>query len=451
MSDKHKDQRFVPNEELRQWVEACDPNQPIECSDPRYFDLSRVPEDDHTVSLRGSYRLESLLDAMTLRGQSCQLFSGFRGTGKSTELWGLAHQLEETGHIVLLVEAGDYHSLSEELHIVDFLVMTATAFGDATGERLGKDVFTAGYGKRFTDFLQREIEVTEAKLRLGIADVKAGIKYEDPFWYRARQALRRSLKQLQAQTHGFVADCAKRLKKANPGTRGVVFILDSLEKIDPPFGKFEVVMDSVLRVLSRHHRMLKLPDCHSIFTVPPYVELISTELREHYEGFCNLLPAIKVRERGMTVRRYDPGIDAMVALVERRIPVDRVFGQHRQRLARLAEYSGGHVRTMIAMLQDLLFQVRRNGVPVSDEDVHNVIQPYRERAEMKVGGTPGALILDAVLRGGKIAELAAEHQATIARFMNAHLVLCYRNGEGWYDVHPLVRDFVIDLATRAKE
>jgi hypothetical protein len=36
----------------------------------------------------------------------------------------------------------------------------------------------------------------------------------------------------------------------------------------------------------------------------------------------------------------------------------------------------------------------------------------------------------------------------LARFLDAHLVLCYRNGHEWYDLHPLIRDTVIAQAAR---
>ena len=50
-----------------------------------------------------------------------------------------------------------------------------------------------------------------------------------------------------------------------------------------------------------------------------------------------------------------------------------------------------------------------------------------------------------------LAEVARTHQAelqsldrlpSLARFFDTHLVLCYRNGEEWYDVHPLVAEQV---------
>ena len=41
------------------------------------------------------------------------------------------------------------------------------------------------------------------------------------------------------------------------------------------------------------------------------------------------------------------------------------------------------------------------------------------------------------------AELAVEsHLPTLARFLDGRLVLIYRNGDDWYDIHPLLRGIV---------
>ncbi|MCP4659608.1 MAG: hypothetical protein GY856_29755 [bacterium] len=40
--------------------------------------------------------------------------------------------------------------------------------------------------------------------------------------------------------------------------------------------------------------------------------------------------------------------------------------------------------------------------------------------------------------------------ATLAHYMDDYLVLCYRNDEGWFEVHPLVREHVRRLAAAMK-
>ncbi len=50
-----------------------------------------------------------------------------------------------------------------------------------------------------------------------------------------------------------------------------------------------------------------------------------------------------------------------------------------------------------------------------------------------------------------LAAIANSHQAALdsanqlpvlARFLDTHLALCYRNGDEWFDIHPLIADQV---------
>src|SRR5262245_20859615 len=64
--------------------------------------------------------------------QSTHLFSGFRGTGKSTELRRLRARLQQTGrHVVILCDMVDTLNLATPVDAADFLIGVAGAFGDA--------------------------------------------------------------------------------------------------------------------------------------------------------------------------------------------------------------------------------------------------------------------------------------------------------------------------------
>lgn len=45
---------------------------------------------------------------------------------------------------------------------------------------------------------------------------------------------------------------------------------------------------------------------------------------------------------------------------------------------------------------------------------------------------------------------AIERLPRLVTFLDSLLVLCYRNGDEWYGVHPLVRDEIRELAARAR-
>jgi len=439
------EQHRVDDDTLRRWLADCDPYRPLPLEDHRYFDFNEpVPGTDRP--LRGRDHIAYLKDAIELSEDgSCQLFSGFGGTGKSTELARLAEDLEGTGYSVLLVNGQDYHDLNHPLAIEDLMVLIAGSFGDATERRLGKKVKVAGYWERLRDFVRR-LEVSEVGLTVipDVADLKIGIKNEKSFWVDIREALNRAPQKLREFSHRYIQECVRLIEQVDQPSKGVVFILDSMEKLSALPPDFHQTMESVFRVLVDFPDFLHLPRCHVIYTVPPYVQLINPTLTEKYR-VAHVLPSIKVLERDAKVRPYRPGVEALAELLRRRIPVDEIFAGRPDLLERLILASAGHVRTLIAFVRDLLFQARRRGLPPTDADVEEILQPFRQQARMRVW-RESAPLLQRILETQTIEGIRKEEYETVARFMDSYLVLCYRNGEDWYEVHPLVREHVTRLA-----
>jgi hypothetical protein len=440
--------------DLQEWLAQCDPKTPLELGDERYLDLGHAL-DDQRLGLRGQYSVDRLLDPIDLeKDSSCQLFTGFPGTGKSTELRRLAHLLEEQGYSVLLVGAEDYLNLEETLAIVDLLIVVASAFGDATDKRLKKDVTSETYMRRLLDFLKTDIAISEAKLPVDVLELKVGIGHSRPFWLEVRKTLASSLGKLADNAHNFVRRCVSEIRDAEPQTQGVVFIVDNLERLSPILSRqFSEVMESVVRTFSRHSSLLRLPGCHVVYTVPPYVQMVSPRLNDHYDGRSFLLPAVKVCEPGLPLRPYAPGIDAFVEIVKRRLPVDRIFGDREDLLEKLVLYSGGHVRTLISFLKDLIYEGRHGGIPPTEDVIERIVQPFRSKARNKMG-RQGPFLLDAVERRGTLEDVDKEDHAELASFMQDYLVLCYLNGDDRYEIHPLIRETVqerLELLTADKK
>ncbi len=432
---------------LKAWVKACDPSEPIGPDDDRFLDLDSIEIDGKQVRLRGGVHVDGLLDVISLSdGVSCQLFSGFSGTGKSTELRRLTEQLESQGYQVLLADAHQYHDLNHRLTIEDLLVIIAGAFGELTAVRLGtgRHQVREGYWQRLQDFLQQEVEISGVKIP-GVPDLKVGIKHASPFWIEVRKALAATPGRLREHCHRYVQRCLTALHDADPSARGVVFVFDSLERLSAPLERFREVMESAVTVLTNNPQTLRLPGCHVIYTVPPYVQLVSPGLKTLYDRASLVLPAIKVAERGPNGAPFRPGVETLTRLVGLRLPIDQVFGDRRDLLERLVGYSGGHVRMLIAFIRELLYRSRRRGLPPDDEEIEQIVQPYREQFSLAITRESLPMLLR-VLEKGTIEGIGEQEYGFLGRFMDSYVVLCYRNGDGWYEVHPLARPLVQRLA-----
>ncbi len=105
---------------------------------------------------------------------------------------------------------------------------------------------------------------------------------------------------------------------------------------------------------------------------------------------------------------------------------------------------------LIAFTRELLFRSKRRGLPISDEDVEQVVQPFREQAGLAIWRETVPLLMR-VQQQGTLEGIREEDYVYLVRFMDNYVVLCYRNGDGWYEVHPLARDTVKRLAAQMED
>ena len=117
------------------------------------------------------------------------------------------------------------------------------------------------------------------------------------------------------------------------------------------------------------------------------------------------------------------------------------------RAGRLIELCGGHFRDLLLLLRETLLRakalpvddatvdraivrVRSNFLPISIADAQWLAEIERERATL--------------LKTTDAAEIQR-----LTRFLDTHVVLYLKNGDEWYDVHPLVRNEVKLIVERA--
>src|SRR5205814_8656211 len=110
--------------------------------------------------------------------ESLNLFSGFRGSGKTTELFRLQHRLEQSGYVVLYADALDYVNPSSPIQISDLLIILAGAFSDALQKQKIADFAGENYWTRLRNWLtSTELGVKELGLKIGnTVDLKLELK-----------------------------------------------------------------------------------------------------------------------------------------------------------------------------------------------------------------------------------------------------------------------------------
>ena len=145
---------------------------------------------------------------------------------------------------------------------------------------------------------------------------------------------------------------------------------------------------------------------------------------------------------GKTYRR---GLNRLTKLVAKRGDWQRLLGEQKA-LEELILATGGHLRDLIRLLQTVTIEAR--SLPADASTRRSALE--RLRAQFTPIPDDDARWLAEIARS-RHAELGTLSKVgTLARYFDSHLVLCYHNGAEWYDVHPIVRELVLEQAARPK-
>lgn len=382
--------------------------------------------------------IRDLFQAVLLGGaQGAYLFSGFRGTGKSTELARLAELLRAAGRPVLAIDIQDYLNLSAPIDLSDFLIVVGGAVSDQAEVLLGVDPARQSYWDRMVAFLTRtEVDFREISFKAG-AELKLALRQDPSIQFRIQSFLKGHIGTLVADLRDFVQDVADQLAARHEGIRPVV-IFDSFEKFRGTSLNAVQVEAAVENLFIGHADKLRFVGTHCIYSVPPWLPIRMGGLPSAFARLA-MLPCLKVREPDGTP--CQAGLDAVEKLVRRRGDWTLLLGE-RRRLDQLALASGGHIQHLFQMLRGCLLRART--LPIKDRAVELEVSEFRNGFQAL--SVEDARWLAAIAKTRRVMLPDNVALSTLARFFDTHLVLCYRNGELWYDAHPMVRAWAIELA-----
>ena len=373
--------------------------------------------------------------------QSLQLFSGFSGSGKTTQLRRLQRELRASGYLVVYANAEDYLNLSEPIEIEELLITIAGALSDNIDPALHKE----SYWQRLINYLEKtEVEVSQVTLKLAPAEFKAELKTSPTFRQQVRKAIQSKLPEFRRQMEVFVEDVVKAAERRNPAQR-IVFLFDSLEKLRGTPSNEQDVMASVERLFGRYMDVLQMPFIHCVYSVPAFVPFLVTDCE------LVLIPSIKLwkkRAQGQVDELpHEPGRKILRELVTKRFGdagMRRIFGDpgdnglHSSAEA-LISASGGALRDLFRLFREALLAA--HSLPISDRVAQQAIATLRNDFRTSVE--------DARWLRKIHEEQAADPETAKAgdinrymRLLDTHLVLFYKNDADWYDSHPLVRQEV---------
>jgi hypothetical protein len=290
--------------------------------------------------------------------------------------------------------------------------------------------------------MQTRVEFQEVVGKVGGLNIKASLRTDPTF----RQVLQRRaaghLAELVSDTRQYVDETVTAIPPDRLN-EGLVLIADSIENISGTISNAEDVQTSLERLFTSQATNLHLPGVHVVYTVPPWLKIRAPGISARFSGGLQVLHPLKVREPDDGRRPLPASLDALFRVVSAR-RLATAAGV-REVLDRLSLESGGHLRDLLRMLSEIVR--RANRLPVDDQTVQRAITQIK--SELLPIAIEDARWLQRI---AETYDAALEEIARLPRlvtFLDSHLVLCYRNGDEWYDVHPLVRDEVAQFAASA--
>jgi hypothetical protein len=415
--------------------------QPLPPGDSRYIDCTPVRGNEDVV--------DQMFNAIAWSDvHVAQLFTGHRGSGKSTELLRLQARLEEAGYVVLYFGADDDLDLND-LEYTDLLLCIARRVsGDLRdkGVRLPDDLLrsVANWFSEtlYTEEEQHEIDrelAAEAALGIGLpetmplvarlmARVTGQIKTGRAVKTEIRRQLDPQISQLIANLNRLLDAAHARIRKQ--GKRGLVLLIDNLDRIVyRDLGDGRTSHDALY---VEHGEQMRALHSHVVYTVPISVMYSdkATAVTAIFPDY-QVLPMLKVRHRDGSEDLQ--GLAYLQRILASRIDLDTLFAS--DAVPYLCRACGGHPRHLMLLV--------RYACTFAPGDVwpRPITPQVVQRAEARLVAEYGRMIPEE-----HFALLARVHLRKVVRNDEAHELMLYNlsvleyiNGAPpWHDVHPAV-------------
>lgn len=374
--------------------------------------------------------------------QSAQLVAGFRGTGKTTEFSRLESLLWNAGYLVARVDLDEHIDHNSPVDIREFLLVLAGALGERLldARLLGEDDGLALGFWHHAKAMLPDLPTDHLTVRDGAGVVvqtlewKQALREDRDFRERVRDAIGGRLVFLETVVRAWHEKVLAALA-AKHGHARLVLIVDSLEHLRGSYETAQLVHKSVRELFITHGRRLTLPRTHTVFSVPAFMALYADNVAAEFAGSLVAWSAFHVFRRadGGELAVDQDTVERLIGLVERRIDWAKVL-RDRAALVDVIKASGGSMRDLLKMLTEALAAVPEPESP-------------RVGAEVPIAAVQRGFalwadqitVLRAIAQRRSFEGIASEHREQVAEFLDAGVVLCYLNGDFWYDVHPLVK------------
>ncbi|AKG24089.1 ATP-binding protein [Calothrix sp. 336/3] len=398
---------------------------------------------------------------------TCQLCSGHRGTGKSTELLRLKENLENRGFFVIYFAVDDQDIEPEDVEYADILMACTRHLVEAVKIEKHNPLleWMQERWESFKDLMMMELSFEGLSLEQQISQfskITATIKAVPDKRREIRQKINANTPSLVEALNDFIVKAEEYLSKKSQGKsskktpsqapeyQGLVVIVDNLDRI------VEVAEEgkpnNYQEIYLNRSEMLRSLKCHIIYTVP--IDVVYSDLATNFDtSYHNLevVPMMMVRNPDGTIN--EAGLKKLRQLISQRVglvepALEKVLDEKidglditpmfdsPETLNQLCLMSGGHMRDLMKLIQGAIENVDQ--LPITAKAAKRAIDGFRETYRKAIQEHHWEILAQA--NHCKDKKDDKEH----LRLLRNRSLLEYRyyddddNLQIWCDVHPLI-------------
>jgi len=426
-------------QEIKRYYNECKVDVSLKPGDKKYVDFDKE-------ELRGPKCREQLCKRIEFDDDNSHLlFSGYRGGGKTTELFLLKEALEKMGYLVIYGDAKQYMNLTMPLSVGEILLSLAGVFDDFFKDELKVDLGKEGIWERLKEFAGTEIQFQEFGISAGGVEVKAALVGNQTFKKQLNDFMAQRLQNFKKLVYDYineaVALATKKCKDRFDGDcKDVVLIFDSLEQLrgDTPYA--QEVRQSLSEVFFHMSDYLQIP-CSAVYTVPPWMAF-----QAGVEAEWDVCQFGMVRVRHKDGSEDEKGLQKLREFIDRRVPLQDVFGNENSSVIHdMVLCTGGYLRDLLRCVRDFLIEVNKNDdLPLPEDRQKEIWEKVRIRLanEYHTPLVKEDLEWFAQIHDTKdLEQTRHKEMEKIAGFLDYHFILGYRDKENkWYDLHPILAE-----------
>ncbi|MEM9009438.1 MAG: P-loop NTPase fold protein [Cyanobacteria bacterium P01_F01_bin.86] len=392
----------------------------VEYGSPVVEELKQLIEDDDTE------------DGKTI-------FSGHRGCGKSTLLAEFGRQCEADGYFVVFFSIADTIEMSDVDHISTLFAIAVNLMDEAEKANVrisdsAKKAFREWFAtKTQTDIKEASVS-GEAEFDL-FAMIKNKLKVSSVTRNELKQEFEKNPVDLVAQINAIAAAIQ------NATDKSLLVIIDDLDKLD---------LGLVRNMYYNHIKTLFLPGFRIIYTTPMAAlrdKQLQTMMITETNNQIVEMPVVKLFKQATSRTDAPDPVDenqkTLCEILNRRVPTELMEPEIANAIMLK---SGGVLRELIRLANKCcrlcLQQLRRPGadaeLKIDREIFEQAVTDIRLDYEAPLGKADYAILKRTY---EAYAPEDPEDQKFLDLLHSLH-VLKYRNGDIWYDLHPIVMDLL---------